>query len=189
MKAIWFIVLLFAVSSNCFAQSSGLGVRIGFNASSLITENGILKEIFGFTAGGNLGIHGYHMFSDRLGIEGGVQLTQGGVSNSGGQRVVLNYIALPISARMKWSLFTLNVGAQPAVLAFGKSEGANIRDDIRLMDFMVFVTPGVEFQNGVTISGVTSLGLLDVYESDQGATTNNLIFQLSIGYNFIKIDR
>lgn len=187
------VLLCITVSTNLYSQSFGIGARIGPSVSTLLTDDEDAQEGLTFVGGGQADVYAYKMFNKFIGIEGGLMLTRAGYGFESdefdeGFDTKITYFAIPLSARFKFGYFTLNPGIRPSFLIKAKEEGEDITDAVTTTDFGVFVSPGLQFPVGITLSTTIYVGVIDVFEdiADAGIANINFSLQFSVGYTFFR---
>ena len=191
MKKIVLIVLLSVTicSIELYGQGYGIGAKVGPNVSTLLSNSDDL-EYWTPLVGGHVGGYGYYMFSKKVGLELGLMYTTAGFivddSDYSKEDIRLSYFAVPVSPRFKFGYFTLNPGIQFGILLSAKDEnGKDLSDAFAETDVSVFLTPGIELPMGLRVSTALNFGLTGLLvELDE--KNSNFVFQLSIGYTFLK---
>lgn len=184
------LVLSFLLSililPGLYAQSFGIGGRIGLSTSTLLTDDEDAQTQLGFVGGGQVDVYAYKMFNKWVGIEGGLMFTQSGFSlDFDDFDAKISYFAIPLSARFKFGYFTLNPGIRPSFLIKAELDGEDFTDQVTSTDVGIFISPGIQFPVGITINSTFYLGLTDVVE-DFGVVNTNFVLQLSVGYTFYR---
>jgi hypothetical protein len=176
------VVLSIASLKVLIAQELGIGGRLGINSSTILSEDTDDRN-FGFS-GGKIDVYIYSMYNRFWGIEGGMMITTEGFKNHGYAEIT--YFAIPLSARFKFGYFTLNPGIRPSFL-MKVGDGNAWKEDFTSGDCVLFISPGVQFPNGITLSSTINVGLTDITDSDYlvGKHTN-FSFQFSVGYTFYR---
>lgn len=182
-RALLFSVVLSIVSIKVLvAQELGMGGRLGINSSTILSKGTDVN--FGFS-GGKLEFYIYQMNNRVVGIEGGLMITKEGFRNHG--LAEITYLAIPLSTRFKFGYFTLNLGLRPSFLMDVNSSGGAWKSDFNDTDFILFISPGIQFPNGVTFSTTVNVGLTDITRSDYiMGKHNNFSVNFSVGYTFYR---
>jgi hypothetical protein len=187
MKRLLILALLLSTTSaGLYAQEFGIGGRIGFSTSTLLTDDAELQAELTFVGGGQVDVYAYKMFNEWVGIEGGLMFTQAGTAfTDGDSEVKTTYLAIPLSVRFKWGYFTLNPGIRPSFLSKAEWDGEDITDQINSTDVGFFVSPGLQFPVGITLNSTFYMGLSDVFSNIE-TVNRNFVLQLSVGYTFFR---
>lgn len=196
MNRIFLISVLFiTASASLYSQSFGIGMRIGPNVSTLLIDDEYFSPSFDW--GGQVDVYVYKMFNKFVGIEGGLMLTKEGFRLKGADEdggddsdTDIKYFAIPLSARFKFGYFTLNPGIRPSFLMKAKDEVGNATHFITVTNPYIsfFVSPGVQFPIGITLSSTIYLGVIDVFPDTEMANSKNFSLQFSVGYTFLRKD-
>lgn len=192
-RIVFFTLAIITASTMLHAQEFGIGARIGPSVSTLITDDEVAQDAFKFIGGGQTDVYAYKMFNKFVGIEGGLMLTQQGYKmdfDADGFGNIkfdtkITYFAVPVSVRFKFGYFTLNSGVRPSFLIKAKREEDDITDEVTTTDVGGFVSPGIQFPIGITLSTTFYLGFVDVIEEYSVANTN-FSWQFSVGYTFFR---
>lgn len=179
---LWLSVVLSVASLHVsIAQELGIGGRFGINSSTILSKNPDWDN-YGFVGGNQIDFYAYKMYNRFVGIEGGMMITREGFKYDSYAKIT--YLAIPISARFKFGYFTLNPGIRTSFLM--KVKGA-WKSDFTNEDIGFFISPGVQFPFGITLSSTINVGLKDMTGSDYfpGKHTN-FSFQFSVGYTFFR---
>lgn len=192
-----FVAACIMLTPGLNAQSFGIGARMGPGVSTLLTDDEEIQEILTFVGGVQGDVYSYKMFNKYVGIEGGLMLTQAGYrieadpddfNMEGDFETKITYFAIPLSARFKFGYFTLNPGIRPSFLIKARQEGEDVTDQVTSTDIGFFVSPGVQFPIGLTLSSTIYMGFTDVYKdlSTSGILNTNFSLQFSVGYTFFR---
>jgi hypothetical protein len=190
IKRIFLLAAVFAATTNLYGQEFGIGARIGPGISKVLSESEGLQDQTKFIGGFQVDMYAYKMFNEFVGIEGGLMFTQAGSRTDAEPReydTKLSYLAIPISARFKFGYFTVNPGIRPSFLIKAKAGGDDINDGISSTDIGFFVSPGLQFPNGITLSTTLYGGVTNVFDSPNSNMINrNFSLQFSVGYTFFR---
>lgn len=178
------LTVLFAVSLfSINAQSVKFGIKAGANFATVKGDNvgSNIDSRTGFHAGGVAELK----LTDKFSIQPELLFSQLG-SQSGDNKVRLNYISLPVMA--KYYLIeglSIEAGPQASLLIDDKIElasGVAPNVDWEDFEFGLNIGAGYTFNNGLFLQTRYAFGLTSIQESSNN--TKNGSFQVSLGYLF-----
>lgn len=191
MKRLFLLAVILATASTLYAQQFGIGARIGPSLSMIVTDDDDVNETLNLIGGGQIDVYTYKMFNKFVGIEGGLMLTQAGFKQENedaeDSETKITYFTVPLSARFKFGSFILNPGIRPSFLIKADQNGNDITDQVATTDVGLFVSPGIQFPIGITLSTTFYVGFVNVFDTQQLDIANtNFSWQFSVGYTFFR---
>ena len=200
MKKIITILLLTCSVMTIHAQKSKreegikLGIKGGLNVTSLMGD----VEELSIRTSVHLGFLAEIIVSDNFSIQPELLYSGQGatVDATGGGRIKLNYVTLPVLAKFPVVKgLSLEAGPQVGfltsaklkvkVVGFGSdTQGAN--QLFKEIDFGFNLGAGYNISKNAMVNVRYNLGLSNIAETESGDTTtiNNRVFSLSVGYIF-----
>lgn len=178
-KGILFVLLTISLLS-VNAQSVQFGIKTGINFATLRGENLANADA---SSGIHIGGLAELKFTDKFSVQPEILFSQLG-TESGEEKLRLDYIALPIMA--KYYLlegFSVSAGPQVAFLIYDQftTPAVSLNPNIEDVDFGLNFGFGYNFKSGMFFSTRYSLGITAVQENPDLKNGN---FQLSLGYQF-----
>jgi hypothetical protein len=192
MKRLFLLTIIFTAATNLYAQQFGIGARIGPSLSMVVSDDEDLNKTLNLIGGGQIDVYTYKMFNKFVGIEGGLMLTQAGYKQEfedfdEESETKITYFAVPLSARFKFGYFTVNPGIRPSFLIKAERDENDITDQVATTDVGMFVSPGLQFPIGITLSTTIYVGFVDVFDTEEMDIANaNFSWQFSVGYTFFR---
>ncbi|CAA9200784.1 hypothetical protein FLA105534_03250 [Flavobacterium bizetiae] len=184
-------VLLSAIAVMAFmsvsAQETRFGVKAGLNLSTLTGDAEDAKSLVGFQVGGFAEIK----LTDKFAIQPEVLFsTQGAKFDDieGDSKTKLNYINVPVLAKyFITEAFSVEAGPQIGFLVSAKSDGEDIKDFTKSVDFGFNLGAGYNFTENLSVGLRYTLGLSPVNDNGddfEDYTVRNGNFALAVGYKF-----
>jgi hypothetical protein len=181
------VALVGLVATGAMAQFS-LGLKAGLNvANQTYSMSGISispSSLTGFHGGlwanfkfGKFGLQPEAYYSTQ-----GSSLSSGGVTSTN----KFNYINIPILLRYNITNFlNLHAGPQFGLLASAKSDGLDVKSQVKSLDFSAAVGAGFDLPFGLMGGLRYCAGLTNIDKTNSGTSVKNSIFQIYVGYRLI----
>ena len=180
MKKVVLITVLTVLGlTEVHAQKINFGAKAGLNIASITGDNtDNLDPITDF----HFGIQAEISISEKFSFQ--PELLYSGQ----GSKVHLNYLNIPLMGKYYVSKgFSLEMGPQLGFLLSAKNDDTDAKDAFKSLDFGVNFGIGYKLDNGLNFSARYNLGLSDINDINGFSDKNrNGVFQLSIGYFFLK---
>jgi opacity protein-like surface antigen len=187
-KSIFIAVGLVILTATSWAQTK-FGVHAGINLSNeTVKASGV--TLSGTTKIGlNVGVSAEFNISDGFAVQPELNFSQMG-ANVNDLKETLNFISVPVLAKIKLGGFGIYVGPQIGFLLsantklYGQTE--NIISDLKRIDFSAIGGAEYTFAEKFVVSARYQLGLLNTY-SDTYSSVAKLVnngANLSVGYKF-----
>ena len=178
-------VVMFATFSAS-AQGVGFGVKGGLNMSSLDgVQNGSGRT--GFHAGaylrvklGGIGLQPEAYYSIQ-----GSKIDAGTVK----QTINANYLNVPVLLRFNpVPILNFHIGPQFGILMGADQEGTDIKDTLKSSDLSAAVGAGLDLPFGLNVTLRYVKGLSGINDGGGNSVKNNT-FQVSVGYDLVKLGK
>ena len=194
------VLMLISVSSYGQAQFA-LGIKVGPNFANIDTKSSV-----GANYSNRTGFHGgaFALFKlTKIGIQPEIIFSQqGSTIEINGKDFEENFSYVNIPVILKFYLVAgLNLQAGPQFGFLTKAEGIefdaggdptdghNVKDQFKGSDISVGLGAGWDLPFGLTIDARYNLGISEINDSAGSEAVKNQVFQLSLGYKFIKIGK
>lgn len=189
-------IILSAIAVMAFgftnAQSTRFGVKAGLNLSSLTGDAQDAKSLVGFQVGGFAEIK----IIDKLAIQPELLFsTQGakfdGFDGDSDYDTKLNYLNIPVLAKyFITDAFTVEAGPQIGFLLSAKTDGDDVKDDVKSVDLGFNFGAGYNFTENLSVGLRYTLGLSSIddtpsefgFDGDLSIRNSNLA--LALAYKF-----
>jgi hypothetical protein len=185
MKKILLVVALAAFSSASLnAQDIKFGVKGGLNFANISGDNtSQLEPVTAF----NFGVMSEISITDKFSFQPEILFSGQGYSFKNSNKLVaLNYINVPLMAKYYLTKgLSLEAGPQVGYLISAKSEGIDVKDSFKKIDFGANVGLGYKFSNGINVGTRYNFGLSNINDTAGSSDKyRNGVAQVSIGYFF-----
>lgn len=165
-----------------------IGIKGGLNASNLMGD----VEDVTLRTGVHLGFLAEIIVTDKFSIQPELLYSAQGatVTSTGGGRIKLDYITLPVLAKFPLaSGLSLEAGPQMGILVSSRYKTNDTNDKIegvKSIDFSVGAGLEYELKNGVIFQGRYNLGLSNIGGDlvAPNKRVSNSVIQISVGYLF-----
>lgn len=188
------LIVIFAISIAAFSnaqkskQDEGikLGIKGGLNVSNLM---GDVKDV-AIRTSIHIGIVAEVIVSDKFSIQPELLYSGQGatVTSTGGGRIKLDYITLPVLAKFPIAKsLSLEAGPQVGFLISGKYKTNDSNEKIegvKTIDFGLNAGLEYELNNGVFFQARYNIGLTDTGLAGDNNRASNSVIQFSIGKLF-----
>lgn len=201
-KTVVSITAICFLSFTAFGQAQvSLGVKGGPNFAS-INKDASAGENFKNRSGIHAGAFGLIKVS-KVGIQPEILFSQQGSlreTPSGDElKKTLNYVNVPVMLKLYLAAgLNLQAGPQFGFVTTAKDEiidqannisSVDIKDQVNNTDIGVSFGVGWDLPFGLTLDGRYNLGLSNINDANGGSDYSNRVFQISIGYKFIKLGK
>ena len=180
MKKLMMIAAMMLAAVTVNAQEAGQAFLKPMVGGTLTTITDIheSKMKFGLVAGAEVG----YMFSDKLGLTGGLLYTmQGCKFKEGDDSDKLEYLNVPVLVNYYVAPgFAIKAGAQAGFLMKAKSGDYDFKDACKKVDFSIPVGLSYEFSDFV-IDARYNFGLTKIFD-DADVKCKNSVIMLTLGY-------
>jgi hypothetical protein len=199
MKTIFKLVVILTILTGSFSANSqevGFGIKGGLNLSQLNFDDP--EASYDTKTGWHGGIFLRSKF-DRVGIQPEVLLytQKGDYTHSvlGTAEESFTYLAVPVMVKFyPIGGLNLQVGPQFAFLVDGErksetvlgSSTTDIKDHYKSSDISVSAGAGYDFGFGLNVDFRYNIGLKDINNEADGDAVKSRIFQVSLGWNFLR---
>jgi hypothetical protein len=175
-KLILSIVCFIAVSINVEAQGVKLGVKAGANFSDLNSNNIDTAMLVSYHFGALVEINVFK----RLYLQPEALFSSQGAKISGEEDLKLNYISVPLLAKLYLISNRISIEAGPQ-FSFLINNNLHNTNEIEKFDFAVAGGLGVNITKSLFAQARYVVGLSD---TEKDAEVKNRVVQLSLGYMF-----
>lgn len=200
MKKIALVVIIALASTSAWSQAQfAIGLKAGPNFASIDTKAGAgenYKNRTGFHAGAFALIK-----LTKIGIQPEILFSQQGSTVTINQKdfdANYSYINIPIIVKL-YTIAGINLQAGPqfGFITSAKEEflnsnnkitTASVKDQMKGSDISVALGVGWDLPFGLSLDGRYNLGLSDVNDGG-GESVKNQVWQVSVGYKFIKLGK
>lgn len=177
--------LLIVFSSN--AQGIGFGIKGGLNMASLSGDN--LSE-----ASNRTGMHFGAYVKIKMGGIGlqpeayysvqGTKLTSGTIKET----IDANYLNIPVLLRFSpVPVLNFHLGPQFGILMSASDIDGDIKEQLKSSDISAAVGVGLDLPFGLNFTARYVKGLTNI--SEDGDSVKNNTFQISVGYDLVKLGK
>ncbi|RZJ55926.1 MAG: PorT family protein [Flavobacterium sp.] len=187
-------VMAFAFTN---AQETKFGVKGGLNLTNLTGDVEGTSSLVGFHVGGFAEIK----LTDKFAIQPellfstqGAKIEETFFDESDEYDTKLNYLNIPVLAKFYVTeAFSVEAGPQLGVLLSAKSDGEDVKDFYKSVDFGFNVGAGYNFTENLSVGLRYTIGLSSVFETPDmdeelfdvsDIDVKNSVFALSVGYKF-----
>lgn len=175
------LAMILPIAMN--AQGLGIGIKAGANFANQKISDINTKSITNFHGGAYINL----MFSEKFGITPEVLYTGTG-SKFNNIEVNTDYVAIPVMIRYKlFSLLHVEAGPQFSFLTKAKSDGTDIKDQLKNNDFGIAVGAGLHLPLSLNagvryIWGFTNIADASSLQFDEA---KNRTFQIYVGWTIL----
>lgn len=192
MKKLFFLTLALCTVLVTNAQKSKreegikLGIKGGLNVANLMGD----VEDVAIRTSIHAGLVAEIIVNDKFSIQPELLYSGQGasVTSTGGGRIKLDYITLPVLAKFPIAKnLSLETGPQVGFLVSGKYKTNDSNDkieDVKTIDFGLNAGLNYELNNGVFFQARYNLGLTDTGYAGENNRASNTVIQFSIGKLF-----
>ncbi|MDX1813121.1 MAG: porin family protein [Gammaproteobacteria bacterium] len=186
------LLTTFAFSSVQAVELTEKGVKLGVNMASFsgtdAQPDGVTNSSHAGVSVGGFGVWG---INDKLSLQSEVLFSQKGVTmDVAGTKTPINLSYLEVPVTVEFALpvaghkVNLFGGPYMGILLAADSDGTDIKDNTKTIDYGLQLGAGTIFQKKYLIDARYSMGLSSIDGTDNKADTKNSGFVISGGYLF-----
>lgn len=191
MKKILLMAAMMIATLTASAQNTSLKIYAGVSLADITNITGHDYKA-GFIGGAEV----EYRASNLIGISGGLFYSMQGSSinnpkieiNGGKFDAKYNYLNVPVLVNFHVTQgLVLKTGLQPGFLLSAKEGDYDVKSSLNKVDLSIPVGIGYEFNNGLMLDARYNCGMTKLYKNDNrddDKSSNNSVFQFTIGYKF-----